>query len=260
MSQLAAGLLQKLGPKLSSIMDQTARQQAIGLSGRMRQLGGGDNEVTGPRPQNEQNWMNAATSWDNIKAGAGAAKRFVANDSPFAAAGGALSGAGDALMSSGNPYAMAGGALLKFVGTLTEGIDKLRAWNNKLHDQNMQFAEFSASMAQVQYEQEARDFQLKRQQGDARSQTAREQAEAKSELDQRLGGIEDIWANFQNGFSTGASKELSRWLKSIGIEGHVNNNADLVPGVGEATSPHKFLADLGWEDERLKDGRPQRLR
>jgi len=131
---------------------------------------------------------------------------------PYQSATGAMGSVAGAAADLGVPGA-------KFAQTMLESVDKLRAWNNHLHESNMHFAEFSSSMALVQAESEARAFQLNREQGEARAESAKELAESKDRLNRQLGPIEDFWANLKNKVGAGLSDMLSGALEQIGLEG-----------------------------------------
>src|SRR6202044_338431 len=94
----------------------------------------------------------------------------------------AFTGAGHALRSAAAGVEFAGGpgspgsevmtAPLKFGAALVGTIDKVREFTDSLHQSNMQFAEFSGSMAAVQAQSDARDFNRSTASGDSRSASA----------------------------------------------------------------------------------------
>lgn len=91
---------------------------------------------------------------------------------------------------------------MKFVEILVGSVDKVRKWVDNIHQSNMQFAEFSGSMAAVSAEQRAREIELKRGQGEMRSQSAQELADAKNDLDKTMAPIEDAVAILKNQIGT----------------------------------------------------------
>lgn len=157
---------------------------------------------------------------------------------------------------------MPGGAMLRLPGVLVESIDKLREWNNSLHSANMQFADFSASMAGVEAEQQTRDMQLKRQQGDNRASSARDLAEAKSRLDRQLAPVEDAWAKLQNVVSSWATTAVSNAIK-IGSFGMLDGSGGGTGSggvIGNDFHANEWMMALGEDERETRERRPERLR
>lgn len=133
--------------------------------------------------------------------------------------GEALGGLGDAGLKSGNPYAMAAGAVAKLGEAGFKAVERLKDFADKLHDSNMQFAEFSGSMANVAAEQRTRDIEFSRQRGERRAESARYLAEGKSKLAENFAGFGDAGANLQNwlgGLLTNAFAKVTTPLGWIG--------------------------------------------
>jgi arginyl-tRNA synthetase len=129
--------------------------------------------------------------------------------------------AGKAMGDMGKPIEYVG----KFGKMVAESVAGLRRWNDQLHDSNMQFAEFSASMSQVRAEQMMRDIDLSRARGDRRAARAGELAQAKHRLNVSMAPFEDKLADVQSRFtiwwSDFASKELDKiraTLEKIGVK------------------------------------------
>lgn len=141
-------------------------------------------------------------SFGSFLGGAGpAARSALGQGSPFAAAGEGLKGAGQIVGMMG-PWGKAAQVGLEFTAALISSVDKLKEWGRSLHDGNVQFAQFSASMAEVQANQQLRDIQLSASKGEARAGSAERLAEAMSNLERQTAPIENMWANFKNQFAT----------------------------------------------------------
>lgn len=79
-----------------------------------------------------------------------------------------------------------------------DAVDKLRDWTKGLHQANMQFAEWSASMSSVEAQQEMRDIELSMNKGEARAESAEFLAESMSKLNETLAPMENLFANVLN--------------------------------------------------------------
>jgi hypothetical protein len=94
------------------------------------------------------------------------------------------------------------GGVIKKVGefgeSLFKGIERLRAWNDRLHENDRRFAEWSASMAQVMSERQMRDILLAQERGERRAPSARYREEASSAFEREMAPMEDAIGNFQN--------------------------------------------------------------
>lgn len=139
---------------------------------------------------------------------------------------------------------------------LSRSVDKLRDWNEHLHDSNMQFAEFSGAMANVQAEQLQRDIALGRERGERRAESARYLAEGKSEFNQNFTGFEDAAANIKNWATGFFDKALAKITTPLGYIG--DRLAELTSGTAK-NSEEMFLEE-GFKDmwtERY--GKPPRF-
>ncbi len=152
----------------------------------------------------------------------------------------------------------AGSKTLEIMGDFTEqifkGVETLRDWNQSLHNANMQFAEFSASMAAVQAQQEVRDIELSRERGDRRAAGATTLAESKHELETAFAPMEDLWADIKSWFLTWFNSKLARTVEDF------NKYLDLFSFGGGPSDDSGNLGALkdiekGWAD---KYARPPR--
>lgn len=133
---------------------------------------------------------------------AGYGLKALQNESELGGIGDLMGGAGEAaghIPVIGKPI----GAFLKLGETVIKSVDKLKQWNEQIHQGNMRFAEFSGAMASVQAQQEIRDIQLSQERGDRRAGTARLQAEQKHQMNKNLALLEDTWGNLKNLGSAG---------------------------------------------------------
>lgn len=180
-----------------------------------------------------------------------------------------LQGMGNMLSAAGDMAGMMGpggkvfDALTKFTDKMFQGVDKLRAWNERLKEADFRFAEWSGSMAQVQAEHEMRMIQLSQERGERRSGAARFRQEQADELERTLAPIEDLGARIRDrfaGFGSWVSTQLLTPLSKI-----ADGINDLTgAGPDEDTKP---IWDLGvWtnniEAERqwwADQGRPPQL-
>lgn len=198
-----------------------------------------------------------------VRAGGAAMQAFNALKGTAGAGGGGVGGLvgglADKALTSGNPYAMAAGAVVKLGMAAVEGVQKLRNWNNELHEQNRAFAEYSASMAGVMAEDDARQMQLKREQGERRAGSAKELAEAKSRLDRQLAPIEDFFGNMKNKFAAGMSNILSGALEKLGIGGDTDEAPKDIGGL-ESMAANDWMAQIDSEYKLIYDRRPARMR
>lgn len=200
-----------------------------------------------------------------LGAGGGAlttARGALTEGSPFAAAGGALSGAGQIVGMMG-PWGKAAQVGLEFTAALISSVDKLKEWGRSLHDGNMQFAQFSASMAEVQANQQFRDIQLSASKGEARADTAGRLAEAMSHLERQTAPIENMWSNFKNQFATVI---IEKATAIIGLISQIPGVKSLLEGKPDdfqhpALKPGEFIREIHGQQQPLlgKGDRPNRF-
>lgn len=154
------------------------------------------------------------------------------------------------------------------LGEVTFGaVGKLQDWTKSLHDANMQFAEFSGSMAAVQAAQEARDIQLSHERGERRAKSAEYLAEGKSNLSENLAPIKDLVGNVTNYIGgalsnlgaviispiTAISKLLQGEFTKKGTDSEPVSAADWMQQLGEGMwedyygKPDKNKDEPGWK-------------
>jgi len=78
-----------------------------------------------------------------------------------------------------------------FGAAIVDGVDKIKQWNREVFESNMRFAAFSASMAGIKVEQEARDIKLGRERGERRAPSAGRAAEAMNNFEKISSQFED---------------------------------------------------------------------
>lgn len=148
--------------------------------------------------------------------------------------------------------------LFKFAAELMKSIETVRKWADNLHQANMQFAEFSASMAQVEAESEQRRIRLSQERGDRRAPMARKLAESRDKLDKRLALWEDRWANFKASLMIPLLEGVERAaeaVEQIKVK-YVGEDADTVEfGTGKFSDPRLDPLDTNFEHY----GRPSRF-
>jgi hypothetical protein len=119
-----------------------------------------------------------------------------------------------------------GGLIEKFskLGKImAESLDKLRDWTRNLHESNMRFAEFSASMALVQAQTDIRRIELERERGERRAATAGRVSESMMNLEREVTPWEDAWANIKGELTAWGIDKLARIL------GEMNDVAREIP-------------------------------
>lgn len=188
-----------------------------------------------------------------LMAGAGGMMKGMQDQSELSGAGSFLGGLGK----------MAGGipvvgkpieAATKFADVLFKSVDRLKKWNEELHEGNMQFAEFSGSMAQVQVEQMQRDIKLSQERGERRADSARYLAEGKSGLQQRTSKVEDFFANMKNYVGGFLSKFTTNLIDMLTLNSLKGESAK---GGGELNINEwvEYTARTAWYESY---GRPKR--
>ena len=182
--------------------------------------------------------------------------------------GGGIGAAGDMMKGAGTLAGMIpviGGpieALGKFGDVAFKAVDRLQKWSEQLHQSNMQFAEFSAGMAQVEAEQRSRDIDLSRRRGDRRAGTAGELAEAKSGLAESTSKWGDAVGNIGNKIGAFVlDKAVNPLLKKLDFIADSINEA--FGGEEKVTPPALGEWERGidqWQKELQDQGRPARFR
>lgn len=195
--------------------------------------------------ETSQNPMNKAFAAFNVLKGssigqaAGAvfqgAKDFATgakDDKPGEAMGGLLGGAGNALMVTGNPIGMAAGALLKVGEAALKSVEQIREFADGLHKANMNFAEFSSSMAEVKAVRQVQEIELSQKRGERRASSAKDLSDAQMEFEQHWSYISDALANIVNALTAGVLRAMAGMASTLtGIEA----NTSKLPEEGTAT-------------------------
>jgi len=186
--------------------------------------------------------------------------------SQFLQAGGQLAGA----MPGGAGAAAEG--MLKLSAALTSTVSQLQRWSQGLHDSNVRFAEFSASMTRVQVEQEVRDIRMSARTGEARAESARQLAEAKSRLAEATMPWENKAAETQNAIlqwlnEKGASilEKFNEMAAGAGLidspgEARIGNWRGAGAGQGGEETFGEMMSRIGREHWSEVYGRPPRFR
>lgn len=152
------------------------------------------------------------------------------------------------------------GAFATLTSTVIGAAAKLSEWGEGLHNANMKFAEFSASMAHVQAQQEMRDILLSKKRGDRRSASAQDLAEAKSRYAEQTSVWSDAWSSLSNRVEETllnvGTKILAPFEPLIKAANKYFNGEDKIDNIdmGKAFGDH---AKQIWEDE-WQYGRPDR--
>lgn len=133
-----------------------------------------------------------------------------------------LQGAGSGLRAMGSMAGMIPAvgkpieAFTKLADVVLKTTDRLQKWMDSLHEQNMQFAEFSSSMSKVKAEQQVRDMKLSQQKGEARAGSAKYLAEGKSQLAQATAPFENIWAEAKGAVGGFFARGLAMIIDPLG--------------------------------------------
>jgi hypothetical protein len=157
------------------------------LNGSILSLQGlGGNQNPNPIPTGNNPAKTEPSWWDKLKTGA--------SKLPVGNTAGTIQGGADIL----SKLPMVGGALgavASFGASLWRGAEQLKSWGDQLHQANIQFAEFSGSMAVVQAESAFRQAQLSQERGERRAPAAKELAQANDRFSRALAPLEDAVNN-----------------------------------------------------------------
>lgn len=177
------------------------------------------------------------------------------------ALGGPILGRFEAFLMEHNP-------LNKFAETVLQSIKFLRDFSDQLHQSNMRFAEFSASMAGVQIRQEMRDIYLSMERGNRRGESAEELAQGRHALNVKFAKVEDVASIIKNKVVGKIDMVLAGLFERSGLEtfldkalewlGAGNENMDqfqerLWQNVGNNAWGQDF-------EQRIHEGRPRFMR
>lgn len=147
----------------------------------------------------------------------------------------------------------------KLAKVLPESIEGLRKWGQQLHESNMKFSEFSASMAWTQARQEVRDMELSQTRGERRADSAEMLAQGKHRLEEQLAPWEDklaimkneLMASVDSGLATLIERvnDIAIWLKILKED----------KGKGEGVGLGQSIANAAEKDFAKEYGRPPRF-
>lgn len=209
--------------------------------------------------------------WDKLKKQVGGAVSSFAgaNTAPVAThgMGGGIGAAGDTLKGIGGIASLVPvvgksiEALTKLGDVAFKGVDRLQQWSERLYSANMQFAEFSASMAGIQAEQEARDITLSAKRGERRAGTSKDLAEAKSGLAESTSKWGDAVGNLQNKlFAVLINEVANPILKRLDfIADWINSWSNKEKGAEMALGEWERGVQQ-WQKDLQDQGRPARFR
>jgi hypothetical protein len=132
--------------------------------------------------------------------------------------GGSMEGAGQQLQAL--PGGEAGGQLLEGLGRLSrqafEATDRLRDWSTQLHETDMQFKEYSGTMAGVAARQEVRDILLSQERGERRGRAAEFLARERFGAEKAVAPWEDLSAKIQDALAGTMDRGFARILAPFG--------------------------------------------
>lgn len=171
--------------------------------------------------------------------------------SSFRAAGHGMRGAGD-VAGMFSPIAE---KALKFGAALVEGVDRIQQWGNSLHEANIQFSQFSGSMAAVSARQEVRDIQLSRERGNRRAEDAEDLAKAKNRLDRAVAPIDDAWNKLQMQVATWMLTSVAPVVEKLGEWLGTQSG----PGEGKLIEENEWMVNVFRDKGLESQGRPQRF-
>ena len=169
------------------------------------------------------------------------------------------------------PYGIILWGIGKLGEVVTGASNKLSRWTEELHNSNMQFAEFSGSMAQVQAQQEVRDIQYSQRRGDAQADSARDLADARERWRRMTFALDTGLANFRNRMGTFLENFRARMFTGLmnaavpGLGNLMELQGDLQLGGGTWGVPDpmstggEWMATLGQIRTFEEYGRPARF-
>lgn len=175
-----------------------------------------------------------------------------------------LRGAGTSAAGAGALVGLPG--VGKFAQQLINGVDNLKQWNEMLRQGNLRFAEFSAGMAGVAGDSEARRIQMMQQQGDQRAPWARKGEEQGDKFVDLVGKFEVTIGNVRNMVRTGIFTGINAAADAIGIKKGMDELNKWLGGLAKDENREKDLAALDklsdWDYALavLNDGKQQKHR
>lgn len=176
----------------------------------------------------------------SLESATGHGIRGLQRDRPLQGIGDMMGGAGEV---TGGPVR----SFFKLNEILLKTVDRLRTWNDRLHEGNIRFAEFSGSMFAVQQQSQNRQDILDMQKGEALAPSAKELAETKDKLNQRLFKLDVGWQWLQNKVGSLAGKGLDK-IAGLDPTGLLSG-----PNVPPGQTMHDWMRQVT-EDEAKRPG------
>lgn len=167
-------------------------------------------------------------------------------------------GIGNIMGAIGGPVGQVGMIFAKLAEKSIAVIDYMQKYSEELHKANMQFAEFSGSMAAVQAQQDVRDMQLSQERGERRSEAAGYLAEGKSELASATAPWGDMMSNIQSYVGGGIDRLLARLLTPLNF---IAEKVGIISTKDDGEGGDQTFLESYFKDEYQKRyGRPIRFR
>lgn len=168
-------------------------------------------------------------------------------------------GAGGMMEETKLPIVQQLGTATKFVMGFGENISKsvegLRSFNDNLHSANMRFAQFSASMAIVEANQEVRDILLSQKRGERRAESAEYLAEGRNQLEQKMARIEDATANIKNWLTGYFDRTITRFIEKAEKWLNMQEKEE----EGENLNMNEWVDVVANDNWDMNHGRPERM-
>lgn len=137
---------------------------------------------------------------------------------------------------------------LKAVGFVSD-------WSHSIHEANMQFADFSASMAGVQARQQLRDVLLKQERGEERAPQAEKQAKAMNRLDKAMAPYQDRWADGLSKWSEWFSDTTATAITQF--RGVLTGKDEIAEQINNMKANEENKIDASsWLNDALKNSNP----
>ncbi len=145
--------------------------------------------------------------------------------------------------------------IIEFAEMVAKSVVKLRDWTDTLHDNNMKFAEFSASMAAVKAETDVRRINYEQRRGDIRAESARTLSEGRDALSRSFAPFEDAIAKLINAFAGDTLKRLATAIEWLAKKWGFEPDKD----IGGGGQLFANIRDFGEAEWTKTYGRPGRL-
>ncbi len=123
--------------------------------------------------------------------------------------------------------------------TVLYSIDKLKDWSKKLHEANMQFAEWSSAMAGVKARQEVRELQLSQERGDRRAASAETLAKGENALNQATAPMEDLFGNLENTIVGSIDQVIAGMIEGLNWVLFIKTANDLIAWLNRGDDTNK---------------------